>query len=78
MAERKIMKYTKFTYSEKVRDYVSAEISEDQAFDLLSTLYIDTDCLRGKAFRLKTPYGYIEAHTSDGMVPAPSFYGICE
>ena len=72
------MKYTKFTYSEKAGDYVGTEITEDRAFDILSTLYIDTNCMRGKVFRLKTPYGYIEASTDDGLTAAPGFYGICE
>lgn len=72
------MKFYKFTYSEKAGDFISKEITEEQAFDYLKVLYIDTECFKGKLFRLKTPYGYIEARTSDGLAPVPGFYGVCD
>lgn len=71
------MKYYKYTWNEQSKEYKVKEMTEDEALNFLGAYYIDTECFRGKMFRVNTMFGYVESRSEDGLCPAPGFYGIC-
>lgn len=74
-----MMQYFKHTWSEKRKNYIVSEISEEEAFLMLQSSYVETDSFRGKQFRLKTKYGsIIETKTETGLCPVPGFFGVCD
>ena len=71
------MKYYKYTYSEKEQKFNVKEMDEESALQFLGAYYKDTECFRGKMFRVKTMFGYVETRSENGLCPAPGFYGVC-
>lgn len=72
------MKYMKYTYSEKTKTTTVKEISEKDAFNLLSRTYDAKHFFNKCQFRLKiSPWSYIQTE-ENRLCPAPGFYGLCD
>lgn len=74
------MKYYCYTWNNETKGYSLIEIDENKTYSILSKCYRTSlvKRLKGKSFRLRTRTGWIETETTDGLIPAVGFYGICE